>query len=80
MYSQVRKISILFLFLLSHLSLAQTCSDLDGAYVRAQDSNQTYLGFFGSQFSSESINNNFGSYGSSFSSTSVRNNFSDYGS
>ena len=69
-----------FLILISHFSFAQTCQELDGAYVYSQESAPTYLGFFGSRFASESIMNEFGSYGSSFSSTSVRNEFGAYGS
>jgi len=75
----IRKVLSAVLILISPgLALAQTCADLNGAYVNAQDGQ--YLGFFGNQFASESINNTFGSYGSQFSSTSVRNDFSSYGS
>jgi len=75
----LRLVAGLIIFASSN-SLSQTCADLNGAYVVAQDTNNTYLGFFGNQFASESINNTFGSYGSQFSSTSVRNSFSNYGS
>ena len=75
----LRLVAGLIIFASSN-SLSQTCADLDGAYLVAQDTNNTYLGFFGSLFASESINNAFGSYGSQFSSTSVRNTFSNYGS
>ena len=61
-------------------SFAITCTDLDGASVRAQDFNGTYLGFFGTNFAPESINNTFGSYGSSFSVSSVRYPSGQYGS
>ncbi|MDB4453186.1 putative Ig domain-containing protein [bacterium] len=76
----IRNVIVSLSLFLSSLSFAQTCADLNGAYVLAQDANNTYLGFFGSQFASESINNTFGSYGSQFSLTSVRNTFSSYGS
>jgi hypothetical protein len=62
----------------SQAAFGLTCFNLDGAYVIAQD--ETYLGFFGGRFASDSINNEFGSYGSQFSTTSVRNQFSSYGS
>jgi hypothetical protein len=57
-----------------------SCSDFDGAMVFSQEDEPQYLGFFGSEFASDSINNSFGSFGSSFSSTSMRNSFSSYGS
>ena len=57
------------------------CNDLlNGAYLQAQDFSNTYLGFFGNEYASESIMNDYGSYGSSYSSTSVRNEYSQYGS
>lgn len=59
---------------------AQTCAELDGAYVVAQDGSNKYLGFFGNSFASESIMNSFGSYGSSYSANSVRNTYGTYGS
>jgi hypothetical protein len=62
----------------SNAVTALTCIDLDGAYIIAND-NQ-YLGFFGNNFASESIYNDFGTFGSQFSTLSVRNQFSSYGS
>jgi hypothetical protein len=59
---------------------AQTCADLEGAYVLSQEFTPVYLGFFGSQFATESINNLFGTYGSEFNALSVRNPFGSYGS
>jgi len=47
--------------------------------VFSQDDRPIFLGFFGSNFSSDSINNQSGSYGNAFSSTSMRNSFSSYG-
>lgn len=73
-------ILLLVFFLPVEKALALTCADLEGAYVYSQEPSPVYLGFFGSDFASESINNTFGSYGSSFSATSVRNTFSSYGS
>lgn len=61
-------------------ALAVTCLDLDGASVYSQESTPVYLGFFGSQFASESIMNQFGTYGSQFNSLSVRNTLGTYGS
>lgn len=57
-----------------------TCLDLDGAYVLSQEATPVYLGFFGNQFATESIMNQFGTYGSQFSSVSVRNTIGNYGS
>jgi peptidyl-prolyl cis-trans isomerase A (cyclophilin A) len=78
----VNRAKIFLIFLISlampNIALALTCSELDGAYVVAAD--DTYLGFFGNSFASESINNQFGTYGSQFGVSSVRNNFSQYGS
>jgi len=68
-------------FLLPHeYAQAQTCADLEGAYVLSQEFTPVYLGFFGSQFATESINNLFGTYGSEFNALSVRNPFGSYGS
>ena len=70
----------LVLIFQSGKSFSLTCADLEGAYVFSQESTPVYLGFFGSQFASESINNSFGEFGSEFSSLSVRNDFGAYGS
>jgi hypothetical protein len=67
-------------FLWPASSHALTCGDLDGAYVYSQENTPVYLGFIGSEFASDSINNSFGSYGSAFSTLSVRNTFGAYGS
>ena len=61
-------------------SYALTCADLDGSYVFSTETSPVYLGFFGNDFASESINNSFGTYGNQFSSLSVRNTFGTYGS
>jgi hypothetical protein len=71
---------LLLLLLPSERCFAITCNDLDGAYIFSQELDPVYLGFFGSQFASDSINNTFGTYGSEFSSLSVRNTFGTYGS
>ena len=58
----LRKIAFVLLFsLLSSTAYSLTCSDVDGAYVYA--SNGTYLGFFGSQYATDSIHNSYGAYG-----------------
>lgn len=57
-----------------------TCDDFAGAMVYSQEDEPKYLGFFGSDLASASINNQYGSYGSSYSSTSMRNQYSQYGS
>ena len=71
---------IFTLSVFSKKTLAITCADLDGAYVFSQESTPVYLGFFGSQFSSDSIMNEYGTYGSPYSSLSVRNEIGTYGS
>jgi len=71
---------LIILLLPYEYSQAQTCADLEGAYVFSQEASSVYLGFFGSRFASESINNQFGTYGSEFNSLSVRNPFGSYGS
>lgn len=57
-----------------------TCQNLDGARIVSQENAPVYLGFFGSRFSNESINNQFSDFGSEFASNSIRNRFSRYGS
>ena len=71
---------IFMLSVFSKNALAITCEDLDRAYVFSQESTPVYLGFFGSQFSSDSIMNEYGTYGSPYSSLSVRNEYGTYGS
>jgi len=68
------------IFILPAQVSALTCQDLDGAYVYSQELTPVYLGFFGGQFSSESIINEYGTYGSPYSSLSVRNEYGTYGS
>ncbi|MDA8646188.1 DUF5011 domain-containing protein [Porticoccaceae bacterium] len=66
---------------ISHSSTsALTCNDLNGAYLHSQEYSPVYLGFLGSQNSSESIMNLFGTYGSQYNPMSVRNTFGTYGS
>jgi hypothetical protein len=69
--------TILLFWLLSSNVYSLTCEDLDGAYVYAYDG--TYLGFFGSSLSPESIMNTYGIYGSNYG-TNMRNEYSLYGS
>lgn len=59
---------------------AITCNELDGAYLVSQDASPKYLGFFGSQFATDSVMNPYGTYGSKYSVFSVRNNYGSYGS
>jgi hypothetical protein len=61
-------------------ALTLTCNDLNGAYLYSQEYPSVYLGFFGSQYSSDSVMNLFGTYGSQYNSMSVRNTFGTYGS
>ena len=72
-------IALLSAFSSSYLH-ALTCTDLDGAYVASQETNPTYLGFFGSQYASASIMNTYGTYGSPYNAASVRNAYGNYGS
>ena len=78
----LKSFSFIFYIVLfySNFSFALTCSDLDGASVYSQESTPVYLGFFGSQFASESIMNLYGTYGSQFNALSVRNTYGNYGS
>jgi hypothetical protein len=59
-------------------------SPATGLYLWGGANYTQYLGFFTcvfcTEFTSDSINNQFGQYGSAFSSTSIRNQFSQYGS
>jgi hypothetical protein len=74
----LRKIlASLILCCLTSTAYSLTCSDVDGAYVYASDG--TYLGFFGNQFATDSINNSFGTYGNQFSASSMLNTFGTYG-
>jgi len=57
-----------------------TCSDLEGASIFSSETAPVYLGFVGSEFAGNSINNSFGTYGNEFSNFSVRNEFGVYGS
>jgi len=59
---------------------ALTCLDLDGAYIFSQENPPTYLGFFGSPFAGDSVENQYGQFGSQYQSFSIRNPFGNYGS
>ena len=61
-------------------SYAITCADLEGSYIFSAEVQPVYLGFFGNDIASESINNGLGTYGRKFGSLSVRNSFGTYGS
>lgn len=80
MIVKASKYLILLLVIFAGKSFSITCTDLDGAYVYSQETTPRYLGFFGNQFSNESIQNTFGTYGNSFNTYSVRNSFGTYGS
>ena len=72
------KLLTFFLLCISCSSVwALTCNDVNGSYVYSSDG--TYLGFFGSRFAIDSINNSFGTYGNQFNSNSMLNNFGTYG-
>lgn len=78
-FMSLRVAVFLFLSLIATSAHTQTCTELDGAYVIAQDGTEKYLGFFGSQYASGSIMNKFGTYGSEISQSSVRNTYGTYG-
>ena len=73
-----QSIFVLLFSLLSSAAYSLTCSDVDGAYVYA--SNGTYLGFFGSQYATDSIHNSYGAYGSQYQPNSMLNTYGAYGS
>ena len=78
---RLKTVMVAFLMLLvSNGVSALTCNDLNGAYLFSQESERQYLGFFGSEYASESINNEYGTYGSPYRSLSVRNEYGTYGS
>jgi hypothetical protein len=77
------KIKYFSLFLLSFLLSSKTfavCDILDGAYVVSQETFAKDLGFFGTDFSYNSIQYEFGPHGSSWAYDSVKNSTSLYGS
>jgi hypothetical protein len=57
-----------------------TCADISGASVFSQEDSPVYLGFFGTSFSSDSINNKYDTLGNSMGAYSVRNTYAKYGS
>lgn len=57
-----------------------SCENFEGAMLFSQDDIPVFLGFIGSKYAMNSINNLYGPYGSSYSTTSVRNTYSSYGS
>lgn len=59
---------------------SSACVELNGALVFGQDSQTTYLGFFGSRYAPDSIDNPFGLHGSRFALASVRNPNGNFGS
>ena len=68
------------IFILSLFSInayALTCNDVDGSYVYSPDG--TYLGFFGNQYASDSISNDYGTYGNEYNTLSMKNSFGTYG-
>jgi alpha-tubulin suppressor-like RCC1 family protein len=77
------KIKYFSLFLLSFLLSSKTfavCDILDGAYVVSQETFAQDLGFFGTDFSYNSIQYEFGPHGSSWGYNSVKSSTSPYGS
>jgi hypothetical protein len=64
----------------SGTAAAITCADLEGASVVSQEPSPVYLGFFGSQYATDSVDNLYGTYGSQYSNLSVRNSYGAYGS
>ncbi|MDC1502053.1 fibronectin type III domain-containing protein, partial [Gammaproteobacteria bacterium] len=74
----IRLVAILILSLFSINAYALTCNDVNGSYVYSPDG--TYLGFFGNQYASDSISNDYGTYGSQYNSLSMNNSYGTYGS
>jgi fibronectin type 3 domain-containing protein len=72
-----RLVAIFILSLFSINAYALSCNDVNGSYVYSPDG--TYLGFFGNQFASDSISNNYGTYGSEYNSLSMNNSYGTYG-
>lgn len=68
------------IFWLSSAQAQGGCQELNGASVFSNEPVPVFLGFFGNEFASESINNSFGQYGSEFQNESVRNPLGRYGS
>jgi len=71
---------VLLALSLSPAARALTCSDIDGAYILSQESSATYLGFFGSVYAADSVENPYGQFGSQYQSASIRNPYGNYGS
>ena len=74
--------SIIFIVLniiFSSSALGFSCADIDGAWISSPKDGGTYLGFFGNQFASSSVMNEFGTYGSQFNNLSLRNSLGDFG-
>ena len=80
MFDKPLKAIFCALLVFAHEASALTCADLDGSFVFANDGSGTYLGFFGSEYSADSIMNEYGGYGSPYGTNSVRNEYSNYGS
>jgi hypothetical protein len=62
------------------VSLAVTCTDLDGAGVQSQEGAPVCHGFFEGIYVADSIHNIYGTYGSHDNGLSERNPSSVYGS
>ena len=76
------RITIILAVMLALPSWAQAqlfCSDIDGASVFSSEEAPVYLGFFGSNFATNSIYYTAGTYGASFSDSSVRSSSGKYG-
>ena len=76
----MRFVSVLvsFLFIFPSIGMTDACADLEGAAVVADDGK--YLGKLTSQYSTESIFNEYGNYGSEYSINSIWNEYGNYGS
>jgi hypothetical protein len=57
-----------------------TCGDINGASIFSDENQPVYLGFFGSNYAQDSVNNSYGNYGSDYSGTSIRSSYGQYGS
>jgi len=80
MYSAAAAIAAALFASIPGTASAFVCSDLDGAYIVSEENPQIYLGFFGSRFAPDSIENPSGTFGSTSGPGSVRNPSGPYGS
>jgi hypothetical protein len=67
----------LFLLACGPANAGDVCQTIAGAVIVANDG--TFLGKIESEYSSDSVLNEYGSYGSKYSATSIWNDYGSYG-